>query len=595
MARSPLLASLLALLALLVLPAHAKVEQGTLKLDSVMTEQLIGKFGVASSGDLTLKLTTSKDGWERGKHELHILIFDDDAYAKWRKAIADGSLCRERNKLATVEEKVELPHELATHRGGGWEYFVDPDTGKSYRVNVDSGESEWNSPHNATRVRLEGPAEYLHHREAIFSSKLEKLLYTRRRVGKQRGPRETATVSSHWYVVVSDCALEFYEAHPPPMHYDLQLFDGGSHLPNNLAGMGKLYWALLVAMAAAAAPGAALATRQYARLGRIHVLVLCVAAAYGLQTMSLALELAHLAVFSRDGKGLQWRYTIFAADFAAEVAQGAAELLTSMLLLFLACGWTTVSLATVGSRLLGSLESGGVAEEPTSARGGVARKLSKDVPDGVVAVIKSSLGMDEDDPETKRRVQAVTRALQQPARLVGAAGNAASGVPSRLDVGTLLVFALAATQMWLEVASRAYTDDFSGFHDHEHWPGYGLVCLRCVLAVVFLAGSRVALAAAEMRDPEAARFLRQLRVVGAAWLLAFPFLVVTAGLVPAMSRHRYVAGGCVLLQSGGLIGLGYLCLASEKFLALSSVAPKSASAAGNVLGGRGIAGKIAVD
>ena len=98
-----------------------------------------------------------------------------------------------------------------------------------------------------------------------------------------------------------------------------------------------------------------------------------------------------------------------------------------------------------------------------------------------------------------------------------------------------------------------------------------------------------------MRDPEAARFLRQLRVVGASWLLAFPFLVVTAGLVPAMSRHRYVAGGCVLLQSGGLIGLGYLCVASERFLALSTVAPKSASAAGNVLGGRGIAGKIAVD
>ena len=193
-----------------------------------------------------------------------------------------------------------------------------------------------------------------------------------------------------------------------------------------------------------------------------------------------------------------------------------------MLLLFLACGWTTVSLATVGSRLLGSLESGGVAEQPTSSRGGVARKLSKDVPDGVVAVIKSSLGADDDDPETKRRVQAVTRALQQPARLVGAAGNAASGMPSRVDVGTLLVFALAATQMWLEVASRAYTDDFSGFHDHEHWPGYGLVCLRCVLAVVFLAGSRVALAEAEMRDPEAARFLRQLRVVGARGSSRFP-------------------------------------------------------------------------
>lgn len=79
---------------------------------------------------------------------------------------------------------------------------------------------------------------------------------------------------------------------------------------------------------------------QYARLGRIHVLTVAVAAAYALQTGALALELAHLAVFSRDGKGLQWRHTFFAADFAAEVMQGVSELITSLLLLFLARGWS---------------------------------------------------------------------------------------------------------------------------------------------------------------------------------------------------------------------------------------------------------------
>jgi hypothetical protein len=45
---------------------RAQVEQGSLKLDSVTTEQLIGKFGVTETGKLTLKLTTSKSGWERG-------------------------------------------------------------------------------------------------------------------------------------------------------------------------------------------------------------------------------------------------------------------------------------------------------------------------------------------------------------------------------------------------------------------------------------------------------------------------------------------------------------------------------------------------
>ena len=61
--------SALALLLALACPcALAKVEQGTLKIDSVTTEQLIGKFGVAESGDVQLKLTTSRDGWERGRH-----------------------------------------------------------------------------------------------------------------------------------------------------------------------------------------------------------------------------------------------------------------------------------------------------------------------------------------------------------------------------------------------------------------------------------------------------------------------------------------------------------------------------------------------
>ncbi len=579
------------------------MEQGTLKLDSETTEQLIGKFGVAETGDLTLKLTTSKSGWERGKHQLHILLFTDDTYRQWNKEIKKGSLCRDRNKLADIEKSVDLPHELATHHGGGWEYFVDPESGKSYRVHQDSGESEWNSPHNSTRLREEGPANRITHRESTFKTELAHHYP----LGRGRNPRGIKHAkSSHWYVVVSDCALEFYDARPPPMHYDLTIFDGGSHLPNDLAGMGKLYWLLLIVMLLCALPGASLAQSQYRRLGRVHVLVVLVAASYAFQTASLALELAHLARFSVDGKGLQWRYTVFAADFLAEVSQGAAEFLTTMLLLFLACGWTTVSAAGIGARLLGSLESGGSAgsdASPTESKASVARKLAKDVPTGVVAMVKGALKLDEDDPETKRRVQRVASALRAPAGLVLGLGNrlklATGGdvhLPApRTNVGSVLVFALMCAQMSLEIASRSYVDDFNGFHDHEHWPGYGLVFLRLVCLVIFLAGGRAALGAAERNDPDAARFLRDLRKIGGAWLAAFPFLVATAWCAPPLARHRYVAGGCATLQSVGLIGLGFLCLASERFLAVSSVAPRDANAAGNVAGTRGFASKLAVD
>jgi hypothetical protein len=69
-----------------------------------------------------------------------------------------------------------------------------------------------------------------------------------------------------------------------------------------------------------------------------------------------------------------------------------------MLLLFLARGWTTVSAAGIGARLLGSLDSGGRAgsdASPTEFKASVARKLSKDVPTGVVAMVKGALKMDD--------------------------------------------------------------------------------------------------------------------------------------------------------------------------------------------------------
>jgi hypothetical protein len=236
-----------------------------------------------------------------------------------------------------------------------------------------------------------------------------------------------------------------------------------------------------------------------------------------------------------------------------------------------------------------------------------------------VAVVKTALHLDEDNPEVKRRVASVTRALQQPARLVGVAGagaaRAGAGVAGsnfggassaasstggaffggRVDAGGAFLFAFAAVTAYLEMASRRFTDDFSAFHDHEHWPGYCLVVLRLCLLTLFLVGGNATIAAAESRDPDAAVFLKKLRAIGGAWLAAFPFLVCTAWCAPASFRHRYVVGGLAVLQTAAILALAYLSLGSERFLALSTVAPKRASAAGSVAGTRGVASKLAVD
>lgn len=250
------------------------------------TEQLIGKFGVTETGDLKLKLSTTKDGWQRGDHQLHILLFHEKSYKKWQRLIKRGSLCQERNKVADIEKAVDLPHQSATHSGHGWEYFVDPESGEPYRINLENGESEWAHPDNHSQ----GPLNKITHRETEFTTPLEHHHPT----GKGRNPNQKVAKSTYWYVVMSDCALEFYNAHPPPMHYHLTVLNAGSHLPEDLAGIGALYWLLFLAMGAAIVPGAYLTLAQYKRLGRIHVLTVAVAAAYLLQTAALALELAHL-------------------------------------------------------------------------------------------------------------------------------------------------------------------------------------------------------------------------------------------------------------------------------------------------------------
>ena len=121
-----------------------------------------------------------------------------------------------------------------------------------------------------------------------------------------------------------------------------------------------------------------------------------------------------------------------------------------------------------------------------------------------------------------------------------------------------------------------------------------MVLLRLCLLTLFLVGGNATIAAAESRDPDAAVFLKKLRAVGGAWLAAFPFLVCTAWCAPSNFRHRYVVGGLAVLQTTAILALAYLCLGSERFLALSTVAPKRASAAGSVAG-RALASKLAVD
>ena len=93
----------------------------------------------------------------------------------------------------------------------------------------------------------------------------------------------------------------------------------------------------------------------------------------------------------------------------------------------------------------------------------------------------------------------------------------------RVDAGGAFLLAFAAVTAYLEMASRQFTDDFSAFHDHEHWPGYCLVLLRLCLAHAVPGGGNATIAAAESRHPDAAVFSKKAaRRRGGAWLARVP-------------------------------------------------------------------------
>ena len=562
--------------------ADAKRVGGTARLNSQRTELVLGKFSVAKAGGtIDLKLSTTKKGWDRGEHELELLVMNDAEYFAWRARLNAGSLCRDRNALARQRHAMDLPHPKATHKADGYEFFVDPESGDHYRVGLESGNVTWVHPsaHTGSAVTE------ITHRETSLHVEIRDT----KTVQVKKTSVEYA-VSSNWFFVLCDCALEFYPATPPPLHYELDLRnENDGHLPQDVRGLGAVYAGLLLFMLGTMVTFAMLAYKQFTKASSIHALVLAVMLAYVFQVGALALEFMHITVYSYNGKGLRWRHTFFAADFAAEVLQGMSEYVTEFVLLFLVCGWTTLSMtisglggsfATFGS--FAALESGG---ESACASSNEQTTMSL-----FISVFKSFFHIDSDNPDVKYRIGLVAAALRSPVNMLKRGADTTVGV-------VILVF-FGCVHVVLELMARKYHEDFEAFHDHDHWPGYALVGLRVFFAILFIvAGGSTFATAKHQQDPTLSTFIRHLLVIGAGWLLAFPFVVLTASFVPLVWRHRYVAGGCAMLQCLALSALGVLVLVDESFKKMSSVSMTASidSSSRQTLGRRGLRAKVAID
>ena len=147
-------------------------------------------------------------------------------------------------------------------------------------------------------------------------------------------------------------------------------------------------------------------------------------------------------------------------------------------------------------------------------------------------------------------------------------------------------------QFGLELIGRRYHEDFSSFHDHDHWPGVVLMILRiscCAVTIngtsrtlrklgfsVFSSGTtsgalrcmRLAFGVscgdgteAAAGGSSAAAFIVRFSFWGCAWLLAFPAAVLfVAPAFPPYHRHCVVESAAILCQGGALVALLVLFL-----------------------------------
>ena len=425
--------ALLALCLLSFLPfASGKVVHGEAQLGSVNTERYLTKFSATKGAELRLRATfdVGSGFWDK-KHSVELDVFTEAGFGTFKQKLDRGSLCDDRVKHAYKREVVAPRLRSAGRRS-------DP-----VEVNLD-----WTNDQK----------------------------------------------SQIFYLYVTDCALEWYNAKGlPPLMYDLEIVtEQHGHLPSDEWGLltfnlltsivlGALFFVLLGKSADA-----------YRKQKQIHAFVLVVVAAYALQLLSLVCETLHLVVYNYNGKGLRWRHTFFALDFVSEVSQGASEHLVSLLLIFLACGWTTVSLNEVVRQVT---DAAAKAPAPGS-RGG-------------------ELGIVELAARSARRL--LRKQLASPAR----------SIFRQVSLGGVFVVVLTALHLLLEMMGRRYHDEFSQFHDHEHWPGKCILALRVMLWVIFLGGALMSHNGCKKGSGLRSSMV-SLAAFGSVWLLAFPVTVVVA-------------------------------------------------------------------
>lgn len=275
-----------------------KVVDGWMKLTSEDCEQFVAKFSFSPkqtgriAGHFFSDVSTTaarehSDYFDGHPHALQISMFSDTQWVKYRAMLSQGSLCKDRMGVASFNKKIRPSH------------TAKADAEKSAK-------------------RTQGQSEF------DFAADIPAMQHR----------------SHFWYVMIADCYLEEYDAHPPKLSFVMEFLNGKSHLPSEEDGLLAIHGSIFVAMAIFAVVGGFAIRKQLKRAGQIHLTLLILAMSYATEMLSVLMELTHLWVYSMDGKGMRWRHGRLPFDFGADVFQNTSELLLTSLLVAISFGWT---------------------------------------------------------------------------------------------------------------------------------------------------------------------------------------------------------------------------------------------------------------
>lgn len=247
---------------------------GDFRLSGLNTEHVLGSFAINPKGRGVMKVTfTSKDPYKNDARTVRVRMYKDDEWSAFKREPS----CGEKVPHATQSEEVLM----IANKGKGY-------VAEARAFTMDNSNNER---------------------------------------------------AHYYYFVIDDCSLELYmhDHLVPKMHYNLQVWNEGSHLSADETHLKKLHAVTLMLSGILAALMAMAIMIQMYEKHSVHAAMFWVMAAAACDAGSSFFEILHLSIYSSNGVGS------YALDAISAHLEAICDSLVALLLLSVAAGWTLPS------------------------------------------------------------------------------------------------------------------------------------------------------------------------------------------------------------------------------------------------------------